>query len=440
MSTRGPGHPLDDTPRDAALAQAYRDAVATNAAAGEPPAALDDAIRAAARRAVHAKPRDAAQPQGGGWFGRRWQMSMALAASMVLAVGVAIKVYDTGEADIRAERPTVAAKKSAAQVPPSLAQDRQAEPRAAEAVAEAGANAVGQSAATHSGASASVSPRVDIPVVPPAGVPAAPASAPPKGAPPPAPPPTKADRSSERAATRDAEDQRADAKRSAAPVQAPKAPPMGDRAGTPASEAKAFPADQPRPSVRTEQSDAAAPAKPSADPAVAGTPAPAAQSERPDPAPATASTSSVSKVAPAAPQAAPSSPPPAPVAPSPERRAAPAEATSSTERTEPSARLMRERAAMKVEQAQGASGAASGPGLGAGAGAGISGRMQSGAGPAAAPRPLIATAKQLESRPAEDWIASIRELKRVGRAAEADELLVEFRKKFPDFALPDDLR
>ncbi len=101
---------------------------------------------------------------------------------------------------------------------------------------------------------------------------------------------------------------------------------------------------------------------------------------------------------------------------------------------------MRERAAMKVEQAQGASGAASGPGLGAGAGAGISGRMQSGAGPAAAPRPLIATAKQLESRPAEDWIASIRELKRVGRAAEADELLVEFRKKFPDFALPDDLR
>lgn len=432
MSTRGPEHPLDDTPRDAALAQAYRDAVATNAAAGEPPAALDDAIRAAARRAVHAKPRDAAQPQGGGWFGRRWQMPMALAASMVLAVGIAIKVYDTGEADIRAERPTVASKESAAQAPPSVAQDRQAEPRAAEAVAEASANAVGQSGLA--------SPRADIPVVPPAGAPAAPASAPPRAAPPPAPPQAKADRSSERAATRDAEDQRADAKRSAAPVQAPKAPPMGDRAGTPASEAKAFPADQPRPSVRTEQSDAAAPAKPSADPAVAGTPAPAAQSERPDPAPATASTSSVSKVAPAAPQAAPSSPPPAPVAPSPERRAAPAEATSSTERTEPSARLMRERAAMKVEQAQGASGAASGPGLGAGAGAGISGRMQSGAGPAAAPRPLIATAKQLESRPAEDWIASIRELKRVGRAAEADELLVEFRKKFPDFALPDDLR
>lgn len=66
--------------------------------------------------------------------------------------------------------------------------------------------------------------------------------------------------------------------------------------------------------------------------------------------------------------------------------------------------------------------------------------MQSGAGPAAAPRPFLTTAKQLESRPAEDWIASIRELKRAGRAGEADELLAEFRKKFPDFALPDDLR
>lgn len=93
---------------------------------------------------------------------------------------------------------------------------------------------------------------------------------------------------------------------------------------------------------------------------------------------------------------------------------------------------------MKVEPAQPASGPTTGPSLGAGAG--LAGRMQSGAGPAAAPRPLLATAKQLESRPAEDWIASIRELRRTGRTSEADELLAEFRRKFPDFALPDDLR
>lgn len=111
-------------------------------------------------------------------------------------------------------------------------------------------------------------------------------------------------------------------------------------------------------------------------------------------------------------------------------------------------RALRERAAMKVEQAQGSgAGGAAANGVGVGAarpGAGLTGRlegrMQPGAGPAAATRPLVASAQELESRPADDWIASIRELKRLGRTSEAGELLVAFGKKFPDFTLPDDLR
>ena len=49
-------------------------------------------------------------------------------------------------------------------------------------------------------------------------------------------------------------------------------------------------------------------------------------------------------------------------------------------------------------------------------------------------------AKRLDGRPAEAWIEEIRTLKREGRGAEATELLAAMRKKFPDFALPDDLK
>ena len=53
----------------------------------EPPAALDDAIRAAARRAVAAGPvADAARPA------RRWAMPVSVAAVMALAIGVALHV------------------------------------------------------------------------------------------------------------------------------------------------------------------------------------------------------------------------------------------------------------------------------------------------------------------------------------------------------------
>ena len=40
----------------------------------------------------------------------------------------------------------------------------------------------------------------------------------------------------------------------------------------------------------------------------------------------------------------------------------------------------------------------------------------------------------------ERWIAEIRELKRAGRAGEAADKLVEFRKRFPSYKLPDDLK
>ncbi|MBI4527402.1 MAG: hypothetical protein HY695_26715 [Deltaproteobacteria bacterium] len=49
-------------------------------------------------------------------------------------------------------------------------------------------------------------------------------------------------------------------------------------------------------------------------------------------------------------------------------------------------------------------------------------------------------AKRLEGRPPEAWIDEIRALKRAGRSAEATDLLAEFRKKFSNFTLPDDLR
>jgi hypothetical protein len=54
------------------------------------------------------------------------------------------------------------------------------------------------------------------------------------------------------------------------------------------------------------------------------------------------------------------------------------------------------------------------------------------------PAPLLA--KRLEGRPPEVWIEEIRALKRAARGAEAAELLAAFRKKFPNFLLPDDLK
>ena len=38
------------------------------------------------------------------------------------------------------------------------------------------------------------------------------------------------------------------------------------------------------------------------------------------------------------------------------------------------------------------------------------------------------------------WLVEIRQLKHIGRTSAADEMLTEFRKRFPDYKLPDDLK
>ena len=47
---------------------------------------------------------------------------------------------------------------------------------------------------------------------------------------------------------------------------------------------------------------------------------------------------------------------------------------------------------------------------------------------------------KLATRPADAWFAEIRALKRAGRMADANALLAEFNKRFPNAVLPDDLR
>ena len=49
-------------------------------------------------------------------------------------------------------------------------------------------------------------------------------------------------------------------------------------------------------------------------------------------------------------------------------------------------------------------------------------------------------ARRLDGKPPEMWIEEIRSLKRARRGAEAEELLAMWRKKFPNFAVPDDLK
>lgn len=70
--------PTDGMERDSRLSAIYR-----AAAQDEPPPALDDAIRAAARRAVGARPR----PAGFG-FGHSWRVPLSIAAVLVLSVSL----------------------------------------------------------------------------------------------------------------------------------------------------------------------------------------------------------------------------------------------------------------------------------------------------------------------------------------------------------------
>ncbi len=48
--------------------------------------------------------------------------------------------------------------------------------------------------------------------------------------------------------------------------------------------------------------------------------------------------------------------------------------------------------------------------------------------------------QDLEGEPAAKWLDRLRELRKAGRVADAERLVAEFRRRFPDAALPDDLR
>jgi len=48
--------------------------------------------------------------------------------------------------------------------------------------------------------------------------------------------------------------------------------------------------------------------------------------------------------------------------------------------------------------------------------------------------------QDLVREPPEKWLQRIAELRRVGQTADADALLAEFRRRFPDARLPEELR
>jgi hypothetical protein len=127
VSTRSP----DDGELEALLARGGRLARAwREASREEPPAALDDAMRAAARRAVHAGPR-----VGRGPFGGRWRVPLSIAAVLVVSATLTLLVAERREhvpnagLDAAPAAPPAAAPSAAA--PP--AEDRKlAEPHALE--------------------------------------------------------------------------------------------------------------------------------------------------------------------------------------------------------------------------------------------------------------------------------------------------------------------
>lgn len=118
-------NPGNDMEHDPQLAALYR-----HGAEAEPPAHLDDAIRAAARREVAAGPRRAGA--------RRWAMPVSLAAVLVLSVSVVTMMREQGadRPESMIEPPAVAmqsevAKKEAAEPPTAMAQDAAAPKRRA---------------------------------------------------------------------------------------------------------------------------------------------------------------------------------------------------------------------------------------------------------------------------------------------------------------------
>jgi hypothetical protein len=118
-------NPGPDMEHDPQLSALYR-----HGADAEPPARLDDAIRAAARREVAAGPRRAGA--------RRWAMPVSLAAVLVLSVSVVTQMREQGadRPESMIESPAVAmqsevAKKEVAEPPTAMAQDAAPKRRAA---------------------------------------------------------------------------------------------------------------------------------------------------------------------------------------------------------------------------------------------------------------------------------------------------------------------
>jgi hypothetical protein len=75
----------EDEPRDARLSQLYRES-----GAPEPPVAIDQAILAAARREVHARPR-----RIGAWL-REWRVPVSIAATLVVSASLVMVVVEEG--------------------------------------------------------------------------------------------------------------------------------------------------------------------------------------------------------------------------------------------------------------------------------------------------------------------------------------------------------
>ena len=312
-----------DDPRSEILSRAYREAVEN--AGVEPPRLVDDAVRVAAHKAVqvHSRGVDAGWRRLGS---RRWRAPLALAATVLLAVGIVIRVYNTGEMELVPPQAPPAtqnvqeepgAEKKAERLQPGIKEERRASgARGALSRREAPGS---------SGETASRGDEI-----------AGKAEAVGKNAPPPAGSTDNVERK------RSAENRTAQAVQTEAPAERPEAQPAP----------KAFPG------------------APNAVPGARSVPEPAAVQRD------------------SAPRKIPEAPP--------------------ADLRDSAARGQIERQADK---------AVADPVM---------------------PAPLLS--QRLEGRSPEVWIEEIRALKRAARGAEAAELLAAFRKKFPNFLLPDDLK
>jgi hypothetical protein len=109
---------MNDTPdseRDAKLSSVYR-----AAATDEPPLSMDDAIRASARRAVAARPREVGMP-----FIKRWQQPLSAAAVVVVCVSLVTIMHDEGGVLTQTPQPELPA--SSAVAPPNNARNEGSE-------------------------------------------------------------------------------------------------------------------------------------------------------------------------------------------------------------------------------------------------------------------------------------------------------------------------